>query len=176
MDTSKQELPRQAVKIFFIVFIFILIAVVSYVVGILVKYRLDVRKVDKATERFQSALEEPYKKDIYGGKTPEETWAMYIDALKKGDIDLAIKYYAVGDQEKREKFLAEEKQIDSLKLYLEQLSVPLQKDNSLPDFILANKESAYYYYMVKDLETGEMIKNTVELYLNPYTKVWKILY
>ena len=167
---------KKIIKIIIIAIVFLLIAVGGYIAGNLTKYGLDVRKADKTVERFQGSLEEPYKKDVYGGKTPEETWAMYIDALKKGDIDLAIKYYAVGDQEKREKFLAEEKQIDSLKLYLEQLSVPLQKDNSLPDFILANKESAYYYYMVKDLETGEMIKNTVELYLNPYTKVWKILY
>ena len=167
---------KKIIKIIIIAIVFLLIVVAGYIAGNLTKYGLDVRKADKMVERFQGALEEPYKNDTYGGKTPEETWAMYIDALKKGDIDLAIKYYAVGDQEKREKFLAEEKQIDSLKLYLEQLSVPLQKDNSLPDFILANKESAYYYYMVKDLETGEMIKNTVELYLNPYTKVWKILY
>ena len=167
---------KKIIKIIIIAIVFLLIVVAGYIAGNLTKYGLDVRKADKTVERFQGSLEEPYKKDVYGGKTPEETWAMYIDALKKGDIDLAIKYYAVGDQEKREKFLAEEKQIDSLKLYLEQLSVPLQKDNSLPDFILANKESAYYYYMVKDLETGEMIKNTVELYLNPYTKVWKILY
>ena len=167
---------KKIIKIIITAIVFLLIAVAGYIAGNLTKYGLDVRKADKTVERFQGSLEEPYKKDVYGGKTPEETWAMYIDALKKGDIDLAIKYYAVGDQEKREKFLAEEKQIDSLKLYLEQLSVPLQKDDSLPDFILANKESAYYYYMVKDLETGEMIKNTVELYLNPYTKVWKILY
>mgnify|MGYP001562286652 CR=1 FL=1 len=57
---------------------------------------MNVRKVDKSVERFQESLEEPYKKDTYGGKTPEETWAMYLDALKKGDIELAIKYYAIG--------------------------------------------------------------------------------
>src|SRR3989338_11270523 len=130
MEISKQELPCQAVKIFFIVFVFILIAVVSYIAGILVKYRLDTRKADKSVERFQGALEEPYKNDTYGGKTPEETWAMFIDALKKGDIDLAIKYYAVGDQENVKKFLLEEKQIDGLKLYSEQLSAPLQRDVS----------------------------------------------
>jgi len=133
-------------------------------------------KWQKATDQFQESLEQPYKEDIYGGKTPEETWAMYIDALKKGDIDLASRYYAVRDQEKKGEFLIEERKIDDLKLYLEQLSAPLQKDGSLPDFILVNKERAYYYYMVKDLETGEMIKNNVNLYLNPYTKVWKILY
>ncbi|MCR4275170.1 MAG: hypothetical protein NUV83_00225 [Candidatus Wolfebacteria bacterium] len=33
------------------------------------------------------------KNDKYGGKTPEETYFMYLDALKKGDILLASKYY-----------------------------------------------------------------------------------
>src|SRR3989338_1604135 len=98
MEISKQELPCQAVKIFFIVFVFILIAVVSYIAGILVKYRLDTRKADKSVERFHGSLEEPYKNDTYGGKTPEETWAMFLDALKKGDIDLASKYFAVDEQ------------------------------------------------------------------------------
>src|SRR3989344_9151310 len=97
---------KKIIKIIIIAIVFLLIAVAGYIAGNLTKYGLDVRKADKTVERFQGALEEPYKNDTYGGKTPEETWAMYIDALKKGDIDLAIKYYAVGDQEKREKFLA----------------------------------------------------------------------
>jgi hypothetical protein len=37
-------------------------------------------------------------RDTYGGKTPEETWGMYIDALKKGDVELASKYYQVDQQ------------------------------------------------------------------------------
>lgn len=167
---------KKILKAVGIIFSFLFIAIAGYVSGNLTKYGLDVRKADNAVNRFQESLEDPYKKDTYGGKTPEETWVMYIDAVKKGDIDLASKYYAVNVQEKRRNFLVEEKQIDDLKLYLEQLSAPLQKDESLPDFVLANKERAHYYYMVKDIETGEMIKNLVEFYINPYTKVWKIVF
>ena len=101
---------------------------------------------------------------------------MYLDALKKGDIELASKYFSVGDQEKIKQALLDGQSQDNLKLYLEQLSSPLQKNESLSDFILADKERAYYYYMVKDIETGEPFKNTIEFYLNPYTKAWKILY
>lgn len=159
-----------------VVVIFAIIAILGFFAGGIIKYKIDVRKVDKSVERFQGALEQPYKEDTYGGKTPEETWAMYLDALKKGDIDLASKYFAVGKQEKKKQIFLSEKNRDNLKLYLEQLSSPLQKNESLPDFILADKERAYYYYMVKDLETGEPFKNTIEFYLNPYTRVWKILY
>src|SRR3989344_807681 len=165
---------KKIIKTIATISFFLLIAVAGYISGNVTKYNLDVRKADQAVERFQGSLEEPYKKDIYGGKTPEETWEMYIDALKKGDIELASKYYEVGSQEKIKQALFKGQEKDDLKLYLERLSAPLQKDGSLPDFILANKERAYYYYMVKDIETGEMMKNTVEMYLNPYTKVWKI--
>ncbi len=33
------------------------------------------------------------KQDHYGGKTPEETLAMFVEALKKKDAKLAAKYY-----------------------------------------------------------------------------------
>lgn len=37
--------------------------------------------------------------DPYGGATPEETLRFFIDALKKGNIDLAAKYFAMSKQE-----------------------------------------------------------------------------
>lgn len=58
-------------------------------------------QVDKAI----AELERPYREDVYGGKTPEETFDMFLDALKKGDIDLASKYFTVRKQsEYKEKF------------------------------------------------------------------------
>lgn len=131
-------------------------------------------KWQKQTDKFQNALEQPYKEDTYGGKTPEETWGMFLDALKKGDIDLASKYYDVGHQEKAKGILLEEKNQDNLELLNQQLSHPLQKDNSLPRFVLDDKESAYYYYTFESME--KQIRNPVHFYLNPYTKVWKIVY
>src|SRR3989338_3497644 len=58
-------------------------------------------QVDKAIVE----LERPYREDVYGGKTPEETFDTFLDALKKGDIDLASKYFSVRKQaEYKEKF------------------------------------------------------------------------
>ncbi len=58
-------------------------------------------RVDKAI----AELERPYREDIYGGKTPEETFDMFLAALKKGDIDLASRYFAVRKRgEYKEKF------------------------------------------------------------------------
>ena len=54
----------------------------------------------KKAAREYEALKKLYEEDTYGGKTPEETLALFIDALKKGDTDLAAKYVFIDDQEK----------------------------------------------------------------------------
>lgn len=60
--------------------------------------------------REQKQLEElakPYKNDQYGGATPEETFDLFIAALKKEDIDLASKYFVIPKQESWRKTLGE---------------------------------------------------------------------
>jgi hypothetical protein len=39
------------------------------------------------------------KLDAYGGKTPQETWALFVSALEAGDTDLASKYFVLEKQE-----------------------------------------------------------------------------
>ena len=46
---------------------------------------------------WQAKYEKAMREDTYGGKTPEETLNMFIDALKKGDIELASKYFMLDD-------------------------------------------------------------------------------
>jgi hypothetical protein len=36
--------------------------------------------------------------DTYGGKTPQETLRLYIEAVEKGDYELASKYF-IGDKQ-----------------------------------------------------------------------------
>lgn len=43
----------------------------------------------------KTALEEKKRNDFAGGRTPEETIEIYLDALRKGDIDRARSYYDV---------------------------------------------------------------------------------
>ncbi|OGM98989.1 MAG: hypothetical protein A2915_03440 [Candidatus Yanofskybacteria bacterium RIFCSPLOWO2_01_FULL_41_34] len=50
-------------------------------------------------KRLQAQWEKPYREDKYGGKTPEETYDMFLDALRKGDTTLASKYFVVGKQD-----------------------------------------------------------------------------
>jgi len=136
---------QKILKIFIVVVIFIIIAVLGYFIGGITKYYIDIQKADKSVERFQGSLEEPYKKDIYGGKTPEETWAMFLDALKKGDIELASKYFVV---EKREIYQEELKNRSIAQL--EKARKTWQKGNSESD-----NEEFYTYDVI--IVPGEKI-------------------
>lgn len=53
----------------------------------------------QAARTLQSELEKLYRNDKYGGKTPEETFDMFITALEKGDVELASKYFVIKRQE-----------------------------------------------------------------------------
>lgn len=59
----------------------------------------------QATEYFKN-LEKQYAEDPYGGSTPEETLQLFIEALKKGDTDLAARYFLIEDQEQWREDLA----------------------------------------------------------------------
>jgi flagellar biosynthesis/type III secretory pathway M-ring protein FliF/YscJ len=60
--------------------------------------------VQKFAEAMKKAEEDAYRAamaDTYGGKTPQETLQMYIDAVEKGDYVLASKYF-IGDNQEKE--------------------------------------------------------------------------
>lgn len=63
-------------------------------------------KVDRELGAFNKALEneaarmrDAQMKDTYGGKTPQETLSLYIEAVEKGDYELASKYFILEKQE-----------------------------------------------------------------------------
>lgn len=50
------------------------------------------------SEQAVDAMNKEYAEDTYGGATPEETLQLFTDALKKGDTELASKYFLPEDQ------------------------------------------------------------------------------
>jgi len=66
--------------------------------------------------------EEAYSQDIYGGKTPEETYQLFLEALKKKDIELASKYFVLDKQEQYKKALHEVDQNGMWDLMMEDLT------------------------------------------------------
>src|SRR3972149_527386 len=94
-------------------FVFGLIAVIVGVfvlanAGLWLWQKYDLWQGQKRGQQMAEALKkfeaEDYAKamaDTYGGKTPQETLQMYIDAVEKGDYELASKYF-IGDKQDEE--------------------------------------------------------------------------
>ena len=77
------------------------IAIVAIGMGIL--FAIDYIRYQKSPEyQAQKEVEhikKEYREDPYGGDTPEETLHLFIEALKKGDTNLAAKYFVLDKQE-----------------------------------------------------------------------------
>lgn len=166
----EQTIFQKIAKIISAIVIFFAIAFFGYIGGGVVKYNLDVRKADKSVEKFQDSLEQPYKEDTYGGKTPEETWGMFLDALKRGDIELASRYYDVGHQKKAKEWLEKIKQNNKLERKMKEME-SLQKSSEKS---LEGRSDYYYDYFNEEFQ--QILSASITFYLNPYTKVWKILW
>lgn len=57
----------------------------------------------------KSRQEKAYREDKLGGNTPEETYAFFVSALEKGDVELASKYFVLARQEQWRKTLIDYK-------------------------------------------------------------------
>ena len=68
------------------------------------------------------ALEKLYADDNIGGKTPEETLTLFLDAVKKEDFDLAGQYAVFDLRSEIKNTLAEYKNSEYWQTYLEWLS------------------------------------------------------
>ena len=120
----------------------------------------------KATEKkLLDETEAMLRADHYGGKTPEETLALFVDALKKRDYKLAAKYYLPWKQKEAEK---------DLKKWLD-------NENAVKKFL-----DAYNMGIIYDKEfvgeTGVYIKDSeqdkypyaIMFTKNKINKIWKI--
>ena len=136
--------------------------------------------------KLLSDLERPYRTDTYGGKTPEETFNMFLSALKSGDVELASKYFEP------------ERQIEKLKdLQLSKENGNLNKDTDYVEGAwnrraskIKEDERVLYQYeinvskrepvydknnnIVEYVEPGNKYISDILFLFNTYTKVWKI--
>ncbi len=131
--------------------------------------RKEHRDFDRQTQKLQADLEKPYREDIYGGKTPEETWGLFLDALKKGDIDLASKYFAVEKQGEMKNRFEESIKLNRLQSSIKIFSGEFKKEK---DYLQGEK--AYFFIPIKNTNK-EIEAYPVVFYFNPYTQIWKIL-
>lgn len=139
-------------------------------------------------KRLQSQWEKPYREDKYGGKTPEETYDMFLDALRKGDTTLASKYLVIEKQDDWKKTLGEYKDNNLLANFVKELENTRKiwtKIEPSSDALFKNTISYEYKVLVAKDTTIEFegnklnvpagnYTNETEFELNTHTKVWKI--
>ena len=68
------------------------------------------KRIDELAQELRRLDKEDYERkmaDKVGGKTPQETLDLFIQAVENGDYELASKYFVVEKQEKWEKDLEE---------------------------------------------------------------------
>ncbi len=102
-------------------FLWVFVALFSYAVYALIwngygRVRIDL--LEYSIRKAEEAARELRAKDTYGGKTPQETYEMYLDALKKGDIELASRYYVRLAQSERKKFFEELQELGSFEKWV----------------------------------------------------------
>ncbi len=109
-------------------------------------------------------MEKKYREDTYGGDTPEQTLQMFIDALKKGDTDLASRYFEIEKQDKWRGDLKVGKENGSLNLLLGILEKPK-----------IGKEifEGNYLYSISSKNDG-VADFSISLVKNKITNKWKI--
>lgn len=89
-------------------------------------------------------IKKEYAEDPYGGETPEETLRLFVDALKKGDTELAAKYFVLDKQDQWREDLAKIKDKGLLDEMMRDLGTAKRgKDISAGNtiFSLVNKEN-----------------------------------
>ncbi len=133
------------------------------------------RKLQENLDKYTGYIntyEAAMKADTYGGKTPQETLKMFIDALKKGDIDLASKYFALDTNEKSPDYLTRKKWVDGL--------VEISKNGEISNIVSVleslktKEEDNSGYASFQSLNENGLVDISVGMILNKYSNVWKI--
>lgn len=138
------------------------------------------RELQRNYQKYQQAMsdfEAAMRADTYGGKTPQETLDMFVDALKKGDVELASKYFALDTNEQpynRENYLTRKKWEEVLENIKAEGKIEyiLQVISSAKPDLKAAISPDYFVFSARD-ENGTVITD-VDLHLNQYSGVWKI--
>ncbi|TSC96810.1 MAG: hypothetical protein Athens071426_446 [Parcubacteria group bacterium Athens0714_26] len=128
---------------------------------------------------FYNAFEANYKKalteDNYGGKTPQETLNMFIDALKKGDMELAAKYFMIDTNESSDTYLTHKKweeALNNIKSTKKLDEVINNFTKAVPTIDQSLDMKDIFWFSVYGVN-GEALKD-IEVKYNNYSGVWKL--
>jgi len=135
------------------------------------QYKKDAEILDK---KIQEKAKE-YAADTYGGETPEETYEMFLQALKMEDIDLASKYFILDKQEEYKQFFTDIKNNNKWDEMIEDLFNPENQKGEM-------KEDNTYIIRVYNVEDYLIAQAVLKTPLNlvaaekePLSNIWKII-
>ncbi|MAG12448.1 hypothetical protein CL630_01405 [bacterium] len=100
---------------------FLGIIVVGLLVWVGVAYLNPEGRQERAAIEYFENLEKEYENDTFGGATPEETLALFIEALEAEDVELASKYFLPDDREEMKSDLEKAKQEQQLSQVIERI-------------------------------------------------------
>jgi hypothetical protein len=121
------------------------------------------RELAKNLEQLQKERDLLYKNDLYGGKTPEETFDMYIAALKKGDLELASKYFVI-DRQKEELSALKNMANRQLREYIDKIN-GMNTEWKLDEQLSSDENRVYW---------AAQRKISIQFNYNKSSGVWKI--
>ena len=106
--------------------------------------------------------------DSYGGKSPQEVLDLFIDALDKGDINLAVKYLMPNESLSQEEWLKALQKLKEKEL-LDDMAVDLKR--AVPDTDESANESESRF-IIKD-NSGNIVSE-INFQLDTRANIWKI--
>jgi hypothetical protein len=134
-------------------------------------FEQNLEKYTSGMEAFEAAM----RADTWGGKTPEETLTMFVDALKRGDIDLASKYFMLDTNTQSPDYLTRNKWGIWLLDLKEKSSIETMVTDievrAKPDLSQNLYEGDYKFILKTD---NDIVGAVINMELNKYSQVWKI--
>ena len=145
----------------------------------------EIAKFNVDSQRAIKALENYFKNDSYGGQTPPETYALYLEALKRGDLDTASLYFFWERQVEQKRKLEDLKAKGELEKYIvdlpkwgelkeEEYGDPSTKQYSY-EFI-QEKDEEYFDELLnkKDIKKAGKYRARMDFQFNGAANIWKI--
>ena len=179
MKHRKKDIKIFKSKYFIIFIIFLILGLTtSWLVWYFSAEMRQARQYRKDAEilarKIQEQAEE-YAVDTYGGETPEETYEMFLQALKMEDINLASKYFILDKQEEYKQFFTDIKNNNKWDEMIEDLFNP---DNQKGEM----KENNTYVIRVYNTENYLIAQAVLKIPLNfvatekeLLSNIWKII-
>ncbi len=171
---EKKGLPSRG-KLFIVFGLVALIVIGVFVFQYFNPETIEERQRRRETEEFIEIYEGWQKQlaeDTYGGKTPQETLDMFVEALRKGDLELASKFFSPEIDEKNPEDMTWQGHLEYLqgikeKGFIERMANDFE--NFDDDF---RKDEDIHWFVFYNEDGSTELKIPVSL--NKDSGVWKI--